>query len=126
MKDRVPSNPGRVLVTPENGSEAYYATITRSDNPIQEGTPINKNTLLESYEMEKEALIKKIKDYGEEKGFKLKSSKLGMVFVPLDENFEDEVSSEEFFKIKKELENMAIKVVYQIREIQKHCQIKKE
>ena len=41
-----------------------------------------------------------------------------MVFVPLDENFEDEVSSEEFFKIKKELENMAIKVVYQIREIE--------
>ena len=79
---------------------------------------INKNALLEGYEMEKEALIKKIKDYGEEKGFKLKSSKLGMVFVPLDENFEDEVSSEEFFKIKKELENMAIKVVYQIREIE--------
>ena len=66
----------------------------------------------------KKTLIKKIKDYGEEKGFKLKSSKLGMVFVPLDENFEDEVSSEEFFKIKKELENMAIKVVYQIREIE--------
>lgn len=79
---------------------------------------INKNALLEEYEMEKEALLKKIKEYGEEKGFKLKSSKLGMVFVPLDEDFEDEVSSEEFFKIKKELENMAIKVVYQIREIE--------
>lgn len=79
---------------------------------------INKNALLEEYEMEKEALIKKIKEYGEEKGFKLKSSKLGMVFVPLDEDFEDEVSSDEFFKIKKELENMAIKVVYQIREIE--------
>lgn len=79
---------------------------------------INKNALLEGYEMEKEALVKKIKDYGEDKGFKLKSSKLGMVFVPLDENFEDQVSSEEFFKIKKELENMAIKVVYQIREIE--------
>ena len=79
---------------------------------------INKNALLEGYEMEKENLLKKIKDYGEEKGFKLKSSKLGMVFVPLDENFEDQVSSEEFFKIKKELENMAIKVVYQIREIE--------
>lgn len=46
MKDRVPSNPGRVLVTPENGNTAYYATITRADNPQQEGTPINKNTLL--------------------------------------------------------------------------------
>ncbi|MEG0855399.1 MAG: AAA family ATPase [Terrisporobacter sp.] len=84
---------------------------------------INKNAMLEEYEMEKEALVKKIKEYGEEKGFKLKSSKLGMVFVPLDENFEDEVSSEEFFKIKKELENMAIKVVYQIREIEERIKM---
>lgn len=78
---------------------------------------INKNTLLEEHEMQKEDLIKQIKTYGEEKGFKLKSSKVGMVFVPLNENFEEEVSSEEFFKIKKELENMAIKVAYQIRDI---------
>ena len=81
---------------------------------------VNKNTLLEEYEIEKENLVKKIKSYGESKGFKLKSSKVGMVFVPLNENFEDEVSSEEFFKIKKELENMAIKVVYQIREIEEN------
>lgn len=81
---------------------------------------INKNTLVEQYEMQKEDLIKKIKTYGEEKGFKLKSNKVGMVFVPLNENFEDEVSSEEFFKIKKELENMAIKVVFQIREIEEN------
>lgn len=81
---------------------------------------INKNTLLEQYEIQKEDLIKQIKTYGEEKGFKLKSSKVGMVFVPLNENFEEEVSSEEFFKIKKELENMAIKVVYQIREIEEN------
>ena len=79
---------------------------------------INKNTLLEEYEIQKEDLVKKIKVYGEEKVFKLKSSKVGMVFVPLNENFEEEVSSDEFFKIKKELENMAIKVVYQIREIE--------
>lgn len=79
---------------------------------------VNKNSLLEQYELQKEELVKEIKDYGEEKGFKLKSSKVGMVFVPLDENFEDEISSEEFFKIKKELEGVAIKVVYQIREIE--------
>lgn len=78
---------------------------------------INKNTLLEQYDMEKEELIKQIKTYGEEKGFKLKSNKSAIVFVPLDENFEDEVSSEDFFRIKKELENMAIKAVYKIREI---------
>ena len=46
MKDRVPVNPGRVLVTPENGGAAYYATLTRADNPTQEGTPLNKAALL--------------------------------------------------------------------------------
>ena len=46
MQDRVPVNPGRVLVTPENGGEAYYATLTRADNPTQEGTALNKATLL--------------------------------------------------------------------------------
>ncbi len=79
---------------------------------------MNKNVLLEKYEKQKEDLLKQIKDYGQEKGFKLKSSKVGMVFIPIDENFEDEVSSDEFFRIKKELENMAIKVVYQIKQIE--------
>lgn len=46
MKDRVPVNPGRVLITPENGSAAYYATMKRADNPTQEGTPLNKASLL--------------------------------------------------------------------------------
>lgn len=45
MKDRVSVNPGRVLITPESGNP-YYATMTRADNPTQEGTPLNKNTLL--------------------------------------------------------------------------------
>ena len=46
MNDRVSLNPGRVLVTPENGGEAFYATLTRADNPTQEGDPLNKSTLL--------------------------------------------------------------------------------
>lgn len=46
MKDRVPANPGRVLITPETGAAAFYATMTRADNPTQEGDPLNKNTLL--------------------------------------------------------------------------------
>lgn len=45
MKDRIPRNPGRVLITPEIGS-AFYATVARADNPFQEGTPLNKETLL--------------------------------------------------------------------------------
>lgn len=45
MQDRVPVNPGRVKITPEGGS-AYYATMVRADNPTQEGTPINKASLL--------------------------------------------------------------------------------
>lgn len=46
MKDRVSLNPGRVLLTPENGGEAFYATLTRADNPTQEGDPLGKKTLL--------------------------------------------------------------------------------
>lgn len=46
MKDRVSANPGRVLITPENGDAPFYATMTRADNPTQEGDPLNKNTLL--------------------------------------------------------------------------------
>ena len=46
MQDRVPVNPGRVLVSPEDGGAAYYATLTRADNPTQEGTPLNKATFL--------------------------------------------------------------------------------
>ena len=46
MKDRIPKDPGRVLISPENGSASFYATVTRADNPEQEGTPLNKNSLL--------------------------------------------------------------------------------
>lgn len=43
--DRVPTKPGRVLITPEDGSEPFYAVMTRADEPEQEGTPINKELL---------------------------------------------------------------------------------
>lgn len=79
---------------------------------------LGKNQLLESYDIEKEALLKEIKKYGEERGFKLKNSKLGMVFVPLNEDYEQEVSDEEFYRIKRELEHMAIQTVYKIRDIE--------
>ena len=46
MQDRLPVNPGRVLITPENGGAAYYATMTRADNPTRNGTPLNKASLL--------------------------------------------------------------------------------
>lgn len=79
---------------------------------------LGKNQLLESYDIEKESLLKEIKKYGEEKGFKLKNSRLGMVFVPLKEDYEEEVSDEEFYKTKRELEHMAIQTVYKIRDIE--------
>ena len=44
FKDRVPQKPGRVKITPENGT-AFYATIERADEPIQEGTPLNAGYL---------------------------------------------------------------------------------
>lgn len=46
MKDRVSTNPGRVLITPEDGSSPFYATMTRADNPTQEGDPLCKETFL--------------------------------------------------------------------------------
>lgn len=46
MKDRVSANPGRVKLTPEDGSPAFYATMERADNPVEEGTPLNKANLL--------------------------------------------------------------------------------
>lgn len=48
MEDRQPSpgQEGRVLITPEDSSEPFYATIAMADNPTKEGTPINKATLL--------------------------------------------------------------------------------
>ena len=46
MTDRVPTKPGRVLITPEGGGAPYYATMTRADDPTQPGTPLNKATLL--------------------------------------------------------------------------------
>lgn len=77
---------------------------------------LNKNELLDDYEIEKDTLLQKIKKYGEEKGFKLKSSKVGMVFMPEDEDVD--TSSEEFYKVKKELESMAIQVAYKIKDIE--------
>ena len=82
---------------------------------------IGRNQLIEEYEIEKDTLIKKIKKYAEEKGFKLKNSKVGMVFIPIEdeENDEDEdYKDEEFYKLKRELENAAIQVVYKIRELE--------
>ena len=46
MKDRVSANPGRVLITPEDGSGAFYATLAMADNPTVVGTPLNKASLL--------------------------------------------------------------------------------
>lgn len=45
MRDRSPTKPNRMLVIPENGS-AYYAEITRADEPTDTGTPLNKATFL--------------------------------------------------------------------------------
>lgn len=45
MKDRVPSFPGRVKLTPVSGQANTYDMV-RADSPTQEGTPINKDTLL--------------------------------------------------------------------------------
>lgn len=45
MKDRIPLYPGRVTLTPVSGQANTY-DMTRADQPTEEGTPLNKNTLL--------------------------------------------------------------------------------
>lgn len=46
MKDRVSQNPGRVKITPENGSAAYFAKLEMADGPTDPGTPLTRQTLL--------------------------------------------------------------------------------
>lgn len=45
MKDRIPLYPGRVTLTPVSGQANTY-DLTRADQPTQEGTPLNKASLL--------------------------------------------------------------------------------
>lgn len=45
MKDRVPLYPGRVKLTPVSGQTNVY-DLVRADQPQQEGTPLNKASLL--------------------------------------------------------------------------------
>ena len=64
MQDRIPApgKEGRVLITPENDSAPFYAKVEMSDSPTQEGTPLNKATLLsdETVEMTASPMIEKI------------------------------------------------------------------
>lgn len=48
MRDRIPSEgkAGRMLITPEDGSAPFYATVTMADEPLEEGTLLSKKTLL--------------------------------------------------------------------------------
>ena len=48
--DRVPQKPGRVKITPENGT-AYYATMERADEALIEGTPLNAKNFNEMVAM---------------------------------------------------------------------------
>ena len=41
-----PGKEGRMLITPEDGSTPFYATITMADDPIEAGDPLSKETLL--------------------------------------------------------------------------------
>lgn len=45
MKDRIPTYPGRVQLTPVAGAENTYDMV-RADVPTEDGTPLNKATLL--------------------------------------------------------------------------------
>ena len=44
MHDRVPTYPGRIKLVPVSGKDGVY-DVKRADEPVQEGTPLNKKTL---------------------------------------------------------------------------------
>lgn len=48
MRNRqpTPGKEGRVLITPEDGSAPFYATIAMADDPIDGGTPLDQASLL--------------------------------------------------------------------------------
>ncbi len=48
MKDRKSTYPGRVQLLPVEGQENIY-DLSRADEPEEEGTPLNKRTLLPDY-----------------------------------------------------------------------------
>lgn len=43
--DRVPTRPGRIKITPENGTAPWYGIMERADEPSVVGTPINAANL---------------------------------------------------------------------------------
>ena len=47
MKDRQPTQPGRVKLTPENGTSPFYAVMEMADEPTEVGTPPTKANLLQ-------------------------------------------------------------------------------
>lgn len=52
MRNRIPTYPGRVKLTPVAGMANVY-TMVRADEPTDEGTPLNKGTLLSDETAEK-------------------------------------------------------------------------
>lgn len=43
----MPGQEGRMRIIPENGDPAFYAKVEMADNPLHEGTPLSKETLLQ-------------------------------------------------------------------------------
>ena len=46
IKDRIPTEPNRKLITPEGGGSPYYATVVHADDPEEVGTPVNREMLM--------------------------------------------------------------------------------
>lgn len=43
--DRIPTQPGRRQIVPEDGSPSFFATVSFADNPTNEGALVNKAML---------------------------------------------------------------------------------
>ena len=80
--DRESTYPNRYLVTPDNGS-AYYALLTRADEPVQPGTPLNADTFNQMMNELKALIVSMtLPAYGaEDYGKVLGCSENGLVWV---------------------------------------------
>lgn len=80
--DRESTYPNRYLVTPDNGSP-YYALLTRADEPVQAGTPLNAETFNQMVSELKALIVSMtLPEYtAEDYGKVLGCSEAGLVWV---------------------------------------------
>ena len=87
FKDRVANKPNRVKLTYEDSGASSYATVELADEPIENGTPLNKATFdamqneLNAYVDETQNELKELNAYVDETQNKLNAYVPGNVLI---------------------------------------------